>query len=371
MRRLRRQQRRQDEEDDWKVSGVQDSEQEAITSRQETITPNDDLLPITSERQSEHARRYVIPYYVDQCNARCCMSAPVPVMVPSGSGNFSRRASHQTLVKTLVNDGSSLFPPLQGVQRSTSQIDLSLTSNSLSPPSTHSVPNSRLPLHYSTTARKRPAPCNRPTTSRTPLKLSKTHDERETRRSKLVIIKLPPRKLMGIAQKSFAGSNNNYGGRTSINGNQSSDADTPLGTSYPVLSTPMPLTPPPESVQEREGVASSRTNDAGPEISTPKALDTSAPVTATRIMNIELVNNDANHSKFICVDTRTSVEDLFARVQKRMNQGREVKALLLHLPTRTRSYSLDSDDPDTWKMLIRHTGGSGEDEIDVTGNVEF
>lgn len=96
-----------------------------------------------------------------------------------------------------------------------------------------------------------------------------------------------------------------------------------------------------------------------------------------KILNIELLADELNGHKFVCFNTETHVEELFNRVQRRMQrrlEGRQVQALALSLPQHPRdttSFLVDSDDPDTWKMFLSRVGEMEGDEIGVDGVVEL
>lgn len=103
---------------------------------------------------------------------------------------------------------------------------------------------------------------------------------------------------------------------------------------------------------------------------------TSANAMRMKTLNIELLTDDSKVHKFICVSTDINIQDLFTKVQKRMDRrlaSQQIQLLGLRLSshlTDAGSFSVESDDPDTWKMFLRRAMQTEEEEVDVVAEVE-
>ena len=95
----------------------------------------------------------------------------------------------------------------------------------------------------------------------------------------------------------------------------------------------------------------------------------------TKGLNIDLVAEDRDIHKYICISSDTTVDNLFARVQGRLAAlvgGQPVQSLTLSIPEHTRNmgnFHVDADDPDTWKMFLKRAYEMDGSEIDVIGVV--
>jgi hypothetical protein len=81
--------------------------------------------------------------------------------------------------------------------------------------------------------------------------------------------------------------------------------------------------------------------------------------------------------QFIVVSFEFSVEELFEKVQKRMNErldNQAIRFLQLRLPTQTTSedsYRIQRDDPDTWEWFVEMAREVEGSKIKVLANVEL
>ena len=150
------------------------------------------------------------------------------------------------------------------------------------------------------------------------------------------------------------------------------DSDEPA---LPTESTSSPVNLPPEPLQEPPGWnGAANVNTA----SKPQSMEpnTSTDAGCSKILNIELMTDESNIRKYIRVGTDISVEDLFLRVQKRMNRAvakKEVEALRLRLPkhpTEIGTFLVESDDPDTWMNFLWRIGELEGADIHVAADVE-
>lgn len=117
----------------------------------------------------------------------------------------------------------------------------------------------------------------------------------------------------------------------------------------------------------------------GPSLHTPESWpnqSTSSNAVRTKTLNIELLTDDSKVHKLICVSTDINIQDLFTKVQKRMDRrlaSQQIQVLGLRLAnhsTDAGSFSVETDDPDTWKMFLRRAVQTEEEEVDVVAEVE-
>jgi hypothetical protein len=80
--------------------------------------------------------------------------------------------------------------------------------------------------------------------------------------------------------------------------------------------------------------------------------------------------------QFIVVTFDVGVEELFERVQKRMNKrldNQAIKCLQLRLPTQSTGedpYLIQNDDPDTWEWFLEMAKEVEGSKIKVSADVE-
>jgi hypothetical protein len=92
---------------------------------------------------------------------------------------------------------------------------------------------------------------------------------------------------------------------------------------------------------------------------------------------LQLSTSEANVQQFIVVSFEFSVEELFEKVQKRMNErldNQAIRFLQLRLPTQTTSedsYRIQRDDPDTWEWFVEMAREVEGSKIKVLANVEL
>ncbi|KAK3710864.1 hypothetical protein LTR37_010088 [Vermiconidia calcicola] len=96
----------------------------------------------------------------------------------------------------------------------------------------------------------------------------------------------------------------------------------------------------------------------------------------TRILNIELTTDEANRRQFIRVDSHTSVENLFSKVQARVHRrltGQQAQVLELRLPqhpTDTNAFDIERDDADTWRVFLDHAAEVVGDKVYAVAHVQ-
>ncbi|KAK3705346.1 hypothetical protein LTR37_013319 [Vermiconidia calcicola] len=80
--------------------------------------------------------------------------------------------------------------------------------------------------------------------------------------------------------------------------------------------------------------------------------------------------------QFVCVDSNTSVEDLFSKVQNRVHRrltGQQAQVLGLRLPqhpTDTNAFDVELDDADTWRVFLDHAAEVAGDKVYAVAHVQ-
>jgi hypothetical protein len=92
---------------------------------------------------------------------------------------------------------------------------------------------------------------------------------------------------------------------------------------------------------------------------------------------LQLSTSEANVQQFVVVSFEFSVEELFEKVQKRMNErldNQAIRFLQLRLPTQTTSedpYRIQKDDPDTWEWFLEMAREVDGSKLKVLADVEL
>jgi hypothetical protein len=127
--------------------------------------------------------------------------------------------------------------------------------------------------------------------------------------------------------------------------------------------------PEPQAVPQE---ASSGTKEQTAEVSMPPGTRKG------RDLAIQLRTTGHSSQQFVIVSIETSVEDLFLKIQQRMNRrldSKEIQLLTLHLPGQadeSNAYGVERNDPDTWEMFMDLLKGQRKDgeKVRVDADVE-
>lgn len=169
---------------------------------------------------------------------------------------------------------------------------------------------------------------------------------------------------------------------TSISPVLSTETNATYPTSNHIHSTrPVPLMTPSEEPRSAS-IAQDTSRDRLDErlvASVIKDRDSHTPNTSTqpRKLLLQLITSNAKQKQFIAVSFQCSIEDLFEKVQKRMDErlkGKLIKCLLLLLPNQSSDdepYRIQRDDPDTWEVFLEVAEGVTGRRIRIAADVEY